>query len=560
MASQSSKNKQPNPVALDCPSCGAALPAGEGRVSCSYCGSLVQITKPKPTQHVPKPGEPGGGVVWSSPTVTIIQARRRQGGQQSRTAGCIGVSIIVGSILATIVFVLAVTGAFTAILPATLINNTPLQPRLFGSQRVVALSADQSLPQLIAFVNGGEGNKRRLALLDMATNKRLWVGPALSDETYASAPIAFGGDVIVYPDQRTLKGFSRSDGSQLWATDLTDKVCSGCLVVVGTTAIALADDYVVQGVDLASGERLWTSDVIGDYGLRELRIVDGKVLVYGRNADVDGQVSVLDPITGEVLQQFTPECKLDAFDENETVYTDPDGTQFLSADGKTLVMFADSFKPCFLAYDPTTGTKLWQQSFDYPENGISIDKRIIVGSQSYFVGGRERVYAVGRKDGAVRELFNESDYAFHTLAERDGVLLTLAIKQRGTRIIELWGLDSESGKRLWRREFNGDGEMLREPYDAAGTVGENEEIWDLLETATGIVLIRLEANPHQYVIEQLDLKTGQPTSSQMIERPPDDTVWVPDFVLQQGNLLVLNESTVLVGIDLVNGKQVYEGP
>jgi outer membrane protein assembly factor BamB len=561
VASQSPKNTQRSPVALDCPSCGAALPNGEGKVTCAYCGSIVQISRPKPTERAPNPGEPSGGVVWSTPTVTIIQAKRRPVKQQANPAGCVFLGIFGAFMIATLLFVLTVSGAFTAILPASMINNTPLQPRLIAFDHATSLTPEQARPQIIAFVSlpSASDNNERLALIDLATGKRIWVGPGLSEDAYASAPVAFSADTILFPDNRTLKAFSRADGTQLWASEITDRVCDECLVVVGDTAVALASDYAVQGYDLASGERLWVSDVLGSYGLNKLRIVDGKILIYGRNADVDGQISLLDPTTGEVVQQFTPECKPDLIDEDR-VYTNPDDAQWLSADGKTMVMFADTFKPCFMAYDPISGKRLWQQPFEYPDGGISLTKTIIAGSNDFFQGGSSRIMAVARDGSAVRELFAEPDYIFEVLSERDGVLLTLAVKQRGSRIGELWAIDAASGKRLWRKAFAGDGEMLREPFKASGTIGVDEEIWDILPTDTGVFLIRVATKPHRYILEQLDLKTGEARSSQTLNRPDDDTIWVPDIVLHNGNLLVMNEQSILVALDLPSGTVVYEGP
>ncbi len=555
MDSRSTNDPQSTPVALNCPSCGAALPAGEGRVECSYCGTIVLVSKPKPAERAPKPGEPSDGVVWGTPTVTIIQ-KRRVAPAPKQQGGCVVGAIIIVVVGGIILSVLAASGLFAGI---AFLNNTPLQSRLYGSRGVTVLTPDKAPPQIIAFVHGGEENKERLALLDLATNKRIWVGPALSDDAYASAPIGFTDDTIVYPDNRTLIGFSRADGTQRWTSNLTDRVCDKCLVIVGKAVVVMAADFVVQGYDLASGERLWTSDVVGDYGLRELRVAGDQVLVYGRNADVDGQISLLDPTTGKVIQQFTPECKLDAFSE-DVFYTNPDTTQWLSPDGKTLVLYADYTKPCVLAYDPTTGNKLWQAILEYPDSGLSLDKTITAGDTAFFVGARGRIYKTERESGETIELFANEDYAFHTLAERDGVLMAVAVKQRGTRIGELWGIDTSSGKRIWQRSFKGDGEMFSEPYNASGTVSDNEEIWDQSNTSKGFALIRLASKPHHYTIEILDTKTGQASSTQTIDRGGDDTVWVPDISARVGDQLIMNESTTLVVIDLVAGKIVYEGP
>ncbi len=193
------------PQALDCPACGAALPNGQSRVECSYCGTIVQIDPPQPREARPKPGQPSDGVSWSRPTVTIIQSRNRPV-QQKQSSGCVSLLVVFGVVAA---FVVALY-AFQRTTGANLLNPATLfQPRLYASRSMVILTPDRSMPQIVMRVNGGEEHANRLVLLDLATKERIWVGPALTKDA-VSGEIAVSDDTIVFSDDRTLIGFSRA--------------------------------------------------------------------------------------------------------------------------------------------------------------------------------------------------------------------------------------------------------------------------------------------------------------------------------------------------------------
>lgn len=550
-----------SPKSLNCPSCGAALPAGEGRVECSYCGTIVQIDRAKPKQHMPKPGEPAGGVVWSAPSVTIVQTRRVQRGAKKSGGGCVMLTVAVPILFAGLVLLLVfgnVPGAITR-------TNIPsvdkvFQERLYPLENVTVLTPDQSLPQLVVLVNGSGDNARRLALIDSAKGERLWLSDPVSDDASTLSPVAYSDDAILFADGRTLRSFARADGKQRWQAQLSDSACETCLVVAGGAAIALTTDYILQGIDLATGELLWSNDDLGDYAERRLTALGDNVLVYARNADYDGEARIIDATTGDAVRQFTPACRPDPFSEENTFFSDVDSAKWLSPDQRTLIVQIDASEPCFVAYDMASGERRWQGLFERPENGLSLDKNFVEAGGELLVGGSGQIYAIDREQGAVRLVYAEEDYYLHPLALRDGVLMAVSAKARGTRIIELWGIDAASGKRLWQREFKGDGEMFGPPYDAAGVIDDDEEIWDWADLPSGFTLITLTSQPYRYTIETLNPKTGQPSDTKTIDMVGDDTVWVPTRVGRSGDILFLTASRDLLGVDLRLGKIVYTGP
>lgn len=539
------------PQALDCPACGAALPAGQGRVECSYCGTIVQIDRPAPQEARPQPGQPSSGVTYRSPTITIVQSRK----QPARRRSC-GFTML---LLLMVILAAGVAGLY-GYQRATGSTWTPaklFQPRLYASTNMLVLTPDRALPQILMRVNGGEENANRLVLLDLATKDRVWVGPALTKEA-SSGRLAASADTIVFSDERTLLGFSRTDGSQRWSAQLSDTVCDGCLVIANGAAVALTADFVVQGFDLQTGERLWSYDELGGYALRRLQVIGDNILVYGRDQEVNGQVNLLDGATGQLVSQFVPYCA--ANNEESGTYTDPDDAQWLSPDGQTLVIVSDSWPACVHAYDLATGQRRWQSTLEPYDSGFLLHKDMLASGTELFIGGASHIYAIQIEDGTTRDVTSHPDYAFLPLTVRDGVIYSIAIKQRGSRLIELWGVDAQNGKQLWKHAFKGDGELFEPPYDAAGTISGDEEVWGWAETSAGFTLLTLQAKPHQYTLELLDARTGQAISTKMIEQPDERTVWVPDQAARQGSLIYLISSAKLQVLDLEQGTLAYEGP
>jgi outer membrane protein assembly factor BamB len=541
------------PQALDCPSCGAALPTGQGRVECSYCGTIVQIDPPKPNDSRFQSRPLSDTVSPSAPTITIIRSRNRP--TQPKTSGFVSALITIGVVAS---FALALY-AFQRTTGITLLNPATLfQPRLYASQTMAVLTPDLARPQIVMRVNGGEENAYRLALLDLATKERVWVGPALTKEA-VSGEMAIADTTIVFSDNRSLIGFSRADGSKLWSAPLSDKVCDGCLVIANGAAVALTADYVVQGIDLNTGKLLWRYTKLGDYVQRRLQVVGNNILAYGRDQDSHGRVTLLDGKTGKLVRQFVPACT-DPSDPSRMAYTDPDTPQWLSPDGNLLVVVSDSSPPCIHAYDLTNGQQRWQSTLEPLESGIDLRKSFIASAGELFIGGSSRMYAVNLADGHARTVVTDENYAFLPLTIRDGVVFTVAIKQRGTRLIELWGVDTKNGEPRWRHQFSGDGEMFEPPYDASGTISGDEQVWGWAETPAGFTLVTLSAKPYRYTIATLDAKTGQSVTTKTIDQPDDDTIWVPDQAARQGNLLYLVASAKLLVLDLANGTVAYEGP
>lgn len=546
---------------LTCPSCGAALPGSHGRVECAYCGTVVEFRKNSKTA-VGSPAAASHHPAATPRSNTPVRA--------AQLGGCVALVIALIA-LGTLAFFgffawasLRTVNLLDVPPPTSTTEQTAFPERdpvgLTSTNMLLALPLGDvptgSQPRSIALVYSQDDQQYHLALLDMAKQQRVWVGPPLSKEALGYGKLAASADTVVFADQQILYGFALKDGTKRWSSQLSDRVCDACMIITKDTAVVLSIDSMLTGVDLSSGERLWSHD-LGKYAGQELLQAGDQVLVLARDADSHGQVTLIDPASGQTAQQFIPACSSKTFADQQ-IYAYPSDLHWLSPDRQTIMFISYSIDTCLHAYDLATGEQRWEtvltDRFDLR------DSTLLVSGTDLLAASENQILAIDQASGELRVAFENEDYTFHPLALRDGVLATIAVKQRGTERVELWGVDPQSGKRLWRHEFAGDGKMLEPPYQAYGVLEDTSELWALSDTSAGLVLATLTAKPHRYTFELLDAKSGQTATTTTLDLPATDTVWVPEVVSRSGDLLYVEQQSALVGINVVKGSIVYQGP
>ena len=80
----------------------------------------------------------------------------------------------------------------------------------------------------------------------------------------------------------------------------------------------------------------------------------------------------------------------------------------------------------------------------------------------------------GDANGKVTEMLTDPDYELRPLAAQGDVLLVRALRTRGTRRFELWGVDVASGKKLWQTIFDKEGGPMLGPDRAAGLLSKEK--------------------------------------------------------------------------------------
>lgn len=543
----SNANPQSDLNALKCPSCGASLPNAGDRIECSFCGTIVE--RPRAAQSQQKAQQ------VSMHTVVIGGQRPRPAARSTGGGNCIGGLI-------TLVVVLGIVIAIAVSLIPTSSGRSALQlPSLpfftmHPSDKALLVFPDDAqpdaAPEVLALAYDSDQEKYHAVFVDLATPELLWQSEPLSKDALSNSMMAANNTMVVVTDKDQLVALNRADGTQLWASAMSDvisaPICEGCLQIIGERVVALTTDETLQAFDTQSGELVWRTQ-LGDYTGRQIQLLGDQIVVLNRNENVDGQVLLIDPSDGTVVSQFSPFCT----QENGQLDAYPDDETWIDQKTSSIILLSGGSESCLHSYDLTTGEQQWQTLF---ETSFSNAEMLYSDGQLYF-GEREQLFTADPGSGEVRKLLEEKNYYFKPLAAKEGVVLVAATDSLGTYSYNLWGVDQENGKRLWQRQFK-DNQQLD---DMSGTISEGDEGWTWQLTDSGLALIRVSGVPRQVTIETLGLRDGATADSKSFSiGEADDTLWVPEILGRSGNIFWLVLDDVYTGINVASGEKVYSWP
>ncbi|HEU5087949.1 MAG TPA: PQQ-binding-like beta-propeller repeat protein, partial [Roseiflexaceae bacterium] len=341
------------------------------------------------------------------------------------------VTIAVIAIAALVVTDHPIVGSLTG----ALARATPLS----ATERAVALSApgEAGLQTVAAVVRDGE-NAYRVALLDPATNKRMWTSEPVGDMAISYGQFAWNADTLVFVDERSVHSFKRSDGTLNWKTTLSDRVCPDCLALAGSSVVALTIDNQLAGIDLASGEVLWKQ---GDFRSIEQRLMpfDTAVAILADDDSGDRQAFVFDAETGTLRSNIALVCS-QAADETAIEASSSDAAWY---DDGMLTLYSSFSDTCIHSYDLRSGRQRWQQIIPREQalqSSMATSMRVL-GSDLY-IGGYGGLLATSLADGTTRMVAQNKEFAYEALALHDTSLVAGMTRIVGTQRRELWGLDT----------------------------------------------------------------------------------------------------------------------
>ncbi len=218
--------------------------------------------------------------------------------------------------------------------------------------------------------------------------------------------------------------------------------------------------------------------------------------------------------------------------------------------------------PCVQSWDISSGESVWQAQL--PED-TTLARDVQGGlhlnpAGPFFVLGQESLYvpvvtafsesAIVRLDlnsGQLQTLPEEEDFATMPLGEQDGVLLARAQRTRGSERTELWGLNKDTGERLWQHDLQ---THLLLNVDAG--IGPE---WTYHFTSHGLAVIQLIAGPPQLLVQLIDVPTGQvmyETSTRL-----DNDFWTGVTWTNNTAYLTIRN---LYAVDLAAGEVALEWP
>jgi outer membrane protein assembly factor BamB len=168
-----------------------------------------------------------------------------------------------------------------------------------------------------------------------------------------------------------------------------------------------------------------------------------------------------------------------------------------------------------------------------------------------------QVVVIDKGNGEARVLVNEENYALAPLGVRGDVVMVSAKRTRGTTKYEIWGIDKETGKRLWSYSL-GESEALE---DHPGLIAEGDSIWMTHLTEAGLVVLWVRSAPHQVVLETLNpadgVSGGPKTLGLDFDTPFLGSVELLGWT--QDTAWLMLENTVL-GVDTRAGTIAYRWP
>ncbi|MCS7060189.1 MAG: PQQ-binding-like beta-propeller repeat protein [Anaerolineae bacterium] len=436
-----------------CPNCGAPvnltdIAPNQTHVRCDHCGSSLAL--PKRDKPAPPPNPPK--------EVIVVRPRAR-----SNVPGCLVSLMMLGVFAAAVLIPLWESGALAAWLgirtSAPLAGLPALLPpaRVFGAPYLMPRQDDGPLNVLYLSTSG---DQTVVVNYDPAARKENWRSTPM-DTSFTEVTLAADAERVYVAHDNTLAALNRSDGATAWEIALAyglnpQYFCEqgACLQVFGEQVIARLKDGTLMALEGTTGRVLWT--------LR-LNATNGGVFnIAGNPGVVDSldnktnaaQFEVFDARTGAIILQIAPRF------EGKRSYVSTarvSDVYVLSPDGRFLYVIGGASTAAVWKFDTRNGEQLWL----YEESDRSRPALLpFIGQPPYpasnsalFVIESSNDAAVTRLDaqtGAATRILTEDRYEIRAALATDDILVISAQPTFDRSKTELWGVNSETGKREWQ--------------------------------------------------------------------------------------------------------------
>ena len=493
------------PTVFSCPRCSASIALQGDQGICSYCGTAVE--RPGANSGTSSPASSSFSVNVSASAYPRARVARR--GWHPLLALFLALLTAAGGFLAGRASVNAPLGPIVVLptgvpapgsLAATVIASVSASDQGSLSELLATLPRDGAGADLLALLYHSESSRYTLALIDGGSHQARWQSPLLSKEAYQGA-FAIGDDFVFLSDKTDLMALRRRDGSVAWKVTLAvepNSGCAGCVRAIGQQVAVLEKDSTVEVFEAQSGKPAWSTRLKArPDGLTVAG--DRLVVVEEGEGKAPTFMKFLDPATGSVALQIEPTCPA-AHPGFEAERPDASSPVIFSDDGTRMLILFGFFARCAQSWDLTSGSKQWQT---LPEDGqlaVSWDYGAPVTDEArLYTGSASQIWSLGLADGAVRTLAEDKEYTIKPVAVRDGTLLVAAAPNWDTQRQELWGIDTQTGKRLWQQKLQAH-ELRR---------GSSSGDWDVQLTPQGVLVAQVMRDESQLVVDTFDLKSGQ---------------------------------------------------
>lgn len=504
----------PDLYEVKCPNCGAPLHMSGERITCTYCGSVIE----RPRTASPK--EPVPPKIPSQPQVVVIQSEYSTTAPvQRKSGGC--------SCLWTLLTLLVVLGGAAGFawfsfpdLTGQLLNNfnlaevsTKLANAVTISQvnRLFLLPAgNDSPPDLVTFAYPMSGDNPVLAYKTALSSTLRWQSPQSIKEWYAAKVLASPG-LIYTNDETKLLALNRSDGTLAWQAPLADKLvssCINCFVWLRERVIALVQGGTVQAFDAQSGQERWRKRLNFESTSR-IETLGEHLLIFDRTPDNRNNLMlVTNPATGEVVNEVTiPDCQGKSFDLFNPMAFNPNRPELYFMAGNVIG------PACLQVWN----TQSWQVTQRVVFEGIALPSDFsnfvtgqakfgLINELLYFSGTQNRgsgdeniIIQANPANGQWTVAARSPDYKLTALAAAGDTLIVRATRDRGTARSELWGVDPVTAQPRWQYVL-----AVQRWYQDPGSGAS----WDWRLTPHGLAVLQISEDPDQLTLDMLNPQTG----------------------------------------------------
>lgn len=561
----------------------------------------VGLKEAKDTVEVLTSGRPTA--VFSSSTTTFTSPHVTQVGGRSTGCGC-GIWLI-----ALIIFFVVVV---TSILPFASISSFADLPtsideiktlyeglpeistnadNLFGSYNrsliddpiVATLGGDGLGADLILhnYAHGINGESSiMLTYLNSADGRRQirWETAVTDISNNLSYNSTLDNRYIYLSSGKTVQALSRQDGAEIWRLNISDivsKQCTGCLRSQDGVLVALTSDNVLYGIDTDNGRELWQVQLRRDSnrtasdGYLNYALSDDRVVVLDNSSSGMGSefsINIYDLQTGALLHELLPECTdEDQFFSSATldyysqIFVDETSSNLYFLFGQNI-----NGSYCLQQWDSESGTAVWQTRL--PNSG-TINSMLGGGiltdaSRSPFFAFTADTLMLpvdysGQTDGLA--LFNLANgelqlelttegYEVWPVGVSGATAVVWAEKQRGSKQIELWGIETDSGKRIWTHAIEAEYLYEADPFDERWT-------YHIVDNTLYILQLFAKPDPAKLLVQSINISSG--ALNYETENSLSDDHW--QGITRADDRIYLAFRS-LVEIDLATGQEVGSWP
>lgn len=422
--------------------------------------------------------------------------------------------------------------------------------RLIAGAVVPLLDSDSATPDLLLRSRNLDRSTITLVYLDSTRREPRWESQPLSDDGYLALVVP-GGDQVYVADQTSLLALRRSDGSLAWQVQLSDtiqNICRDCLQVFDSAVVALTQDGVLSSFAVQTGEQLWSLRLKGTP--RQLLAIGDQVavldLVDSERPGEGATLNLFNPLDGSLLRSIEPICPdPDQFfpDTRIGIY-DP---IFINPTDQSLFLIFGTINNCAQRIEPASAELVWRTSITDDLPILRDDDPLLFSAEATYLASGGTLLAFANSDGSLSQVISSSDYELAPLALRDGVLLVEAQRTRGSRRVELWGIDLASGTQRWQYQLQA-ADRIVEPSGFGD--------WAVYPGPTGFAVIQQLADPDRVQVTILNIQDGSVASENQL---PSTSFGRIDGILADERVAWISYDVLYV-LDLQSGAPMYAWP